>query len=128
MPYMCHTETCRRSGYTFWPSNPRQDVFFSSLTLKQSAKLVPSLRARVPIHSPVWHPPIGFNLFVFCRKLILVLMFSTYLKFSYDIQYKNLLEFPLKTTHFCVLIHCPADCCLLPQAICPGNLPLPQKN
>ena len=28
MPYMCHTETCRRSGYTFWPSNPRQGVFF----------------------------------------------------------------------------------------------------
>ena len=28
MPYMCHTETCRRSGYTFWPSNPRQCVFF----------------------------------------------------------------------------------------------------
>ena len=26
--YMCHTETCRRSGYTFWPSNPRQGVFF----------------------------------------------------------------------------------------------------
>ena len=30
MPYMCHTETCRRSGYTFWPSNPRQGVFFRS--------------------------------------------------------------------------------------------------
>ena len=28
MPYMCRTETCRRSGYTFWPSNPRQGVFF----------------------------------------------------------------------------------------------------
>ena len=28
MPYICHTETCRRSGYTFWPSNPRQGVFF----------------------------------------------------------------------------------------------------
>ena len=42
-------------------------------------------------------------------------------------QYKNLLGFPLKTTHFCVLIHCSADCCLFPQAICPGNLPLPQK-
>ena len=28
MPYMCHTETCRRSGYTFWPSNPRQGIFF----------------------------------------------------------------------------------------------------
>ena len=28
MPYMCHMETCRRSGYTFWPSNPRQGVFF----------------------------------------------------------------------------------------------------
>ena len=43
-------------------------------------------------------------------------------------QYKNVLGFPLKTTHFCVLIHCSADCCLFPQAICPGNLPLPQKN
>ena len=30
MPYVCHTETCRRSGYTFWPSNPRQGVFFDS--------------------------------------------------------------------------------------------------
>ena len=28
MPYMCHRETCRRSGYTFWPPNPRQGVFF----------------------------------------------------------------------------------------------------
>ena len=34
MPYMCHTETCLRSGYTFWPSNPRQGCPFSSLTLK----------------------------------------------------------------------------------------------
>ena len=24
MPYMCHTETFRQSGYTFWPSNRRQ--------------------------------------------------------------------------------------------------------
>ena len=39
---------------------------FSSLTLKQGANIVRSLRARVPIHSTVWHPPIGFNLFVFC--------------------------------------------------------------
>ena len=40
---------------------------FSSLTLKQGAKFVGSLRARVSIHSTVWHPPIGFNLlFVFC--------------------------------------------------------------
>ena len=38
---------------------------FLSLTLKQGAKFVRSLRARVPIHSTVWHPPIGFNLFVF---------------------------------------------------------------
>ena len=55
---------------------------FSSPTLKQGAKLVRSLRARVPIHSTVWHPPIGFNIFVFLtRKLIILLMFSTYLKF-----------------------------------------------
>ena len=29
----------------------------------------------------------------------------------------------MKTTHFCVLIHCSADCWLFPQAICPS----PQK-
>ena len=28
MPYMWHTEMCRRSGYTFWPSNPRQGACF----------------------------------------------------------------------------------------------------
>ena len=28
MPYICQTETYRRSGYTFWPSNQRQGVFF----------------------------------------------------------------------------------------------------
>ena len=39
---------------------------FSSLTLKQGAKFVRSLRARVTIRSTVWHPPVGFNLFVFC--------------------------------------------------------------
>ena len=39
---------------------------FLSLTLNQGAKFVRSLRARVPIHSTVWHTPIGFNLFVFC--------------------------------------------------------------
>ena len=49
----------------FWPSNPRQGVYFSSLTLKHCVKFVQLLRARVPIHTTVWHPPIGFNLFVF---------------------------------------------------------------
>ena len=40
---------------------------FSSLTLKQGAKFVRSIRARVPIHSStVWHPHVGFNLLVFC--------------------------------------------------------------
>ena len=39
---------------------------FSSLTLKQAAKFVRSIRARVPIHSTVWDPPVGSNLFVFC--------------------------------------------------------------
>ena len=39
---------------------------FSSLTLKQGAKFVRSIRARVPIHSTVWHPHVRFNLFVFC--------------------------------------------------------------
>ena len=39
---------------------------FSSLTLKQGAKFVQSLRARSIVHTTVWHPPIGFNLFVFC--------------------------------------------------------------
>ena len=42
---------------------------FSSLTLKQGAKFVRSLRARVPIHSTVWHPPIGFNLFSFVQEI-----------------------------------------------------------
>ena len=39
---------------------------FSSLTLKQGAKFVRSIRARVPVHSTFWHPHIGFNLFVIC--------------------------------------------------------------
>ena len=39
---------------------------FSSLTLKQGAKFVLSLRARVPIHSTDRHPLVGFNLFVYC--------------------------------------------------------------
>ena len=68
MPYMCHTETCRRSGYTFWPSKPRQGVFFR-LTLKQGAKIVWSLWARVRIHSTVWHPPIGFNYLSFVQEI-----------------------------------------------------------
>ena len=34
----------------------------------------------------------------------------------------------MKTTLFCVLIHCSADCWLFPQAICPGNWPLPPKT
>ena len=38
-----------------------------------------------------------------------------------DIQYNNLLEFPLKTTHFCVLIRYSADCWLFSQAICPPS-------
>ena len=66
MPYICHTETCRRSGYTFWPSNPRQGDRVSFFEPEQGAKFVRSIRVRVPIHSTVWHPPIGFNLFVFC--------------------------------------------------------------
>ena len=41
---------------------------FSSLTLKQGAKFVRSLRVIVPIHSTVWHPPVGLNLFVFCHR------------------------------------------------------------
>ena len=44
MPYMCHMETCRRSGYTFWPSNLRQGVFFEpdSKTGCQICKINPS--------------------------------------------------------------------------------------
>ena len=42
---------------------------FSSLTLKQGAKFVRSIPARVSIHSIVWHPPIGFNLFVFVQEI-----------------------------------------------------------
>ena len=68
MPYMCRTETCRRSGYTL-AFETETGCLFSSLTLKQGAKFVRSLRARVPIHSTVWHPPIGFNLFVFVREI-----------------------------------------------------------
>ena len=41
---------------------------FSSLTLKQGAKFVQSLRGRCTVHSTVWRPPIGFNLFVFCPE------------------------------------------------------------
>ena len=40
MPYMCHTETCRRSGYTvyFLAFESETGCLFSSLTLKQGAK------------------------------------------------------------------------------------------
>ena len=55
-------------------------------------------------------------------------MFSTYLKFYYDIQYKNLLGFPLKTIHFCVLIHCSADCCFSVKQFAPGIYLSLQKN
>ena len=37
---------------------------FSILTLKQDAKFVQLLRARVPINSTVWHSLVGSNLFV----------------------------------------------------------------
>ena len=42
--YMCHMETCRRSGYTFWPSNPRPGVFFEpdSKTGRQICTITPS--------------------------------------------------------------------------------------
>ena len=112
MPYMCHTETCRRSGYTFWPSNPRQGVFFEpdSKTGCQICTITPSQGA---YSQYCLTPSHWFQLTcLLSRKLILVLMFSTYLKFYYDIKYKNLLGFPLKRIHFCVLIHCSADCCL----------------
>ena len=46
-------------------------VYF--LASKQGAKFVRSLRARVPIHSTVWHPPVGFN-------------FLTYLSFGQEIN------------------------------------------
>ena len=39
MPYMCHTETCRRSRYTFWPSNPKQGVFFRAWLLNRVPNL-----------------------------------------------------------------------------------------
>ena len=44
MPYMCHTETCRQSKYTFWPSNPRQVSFFEpdSKTGCQICTITPS--------------------------------------------------------------------------------------
>ena len=66
-----------RSPLTNYPHAPPIRVYFlafesetgclfSSLTLKQGAKFVRSIRARAPIHSTVWHPLVGFNLFVFC--------------------------------------------------------------
>ena len=66
MPYMCHTERCCQSRVYVLALESETGCLFSSFTLKQSAKFVRSLRARVPIHSTVWHPPIGFNLFLFC--------------------------------------------------------------
>ena len=50
----------------FLAFEPQTGCLFSTLTLKQGAKFVRSIRARVPIHSTVWHPHVGFNLFVFC--------------------------------------------------------------
>ena len=65
MPYMRHTESSADQGILFG-LRIRDRVSFSSLTLKQGAKFVQSLRARSIGHSTVWHPLIGFNLFVFC--------------------------------------------------------------
>ena len=70
MPYMCHTETCRRSGYTFWPSNPRQGVFFRSW-----------LQIRVP--NLYDHSESGCLFTVLFRTLLMVL---TYLSFVQEIN------------------------------------------
>ena len=66
MPYMCHTEAADQ-GILFGLRS-ETGCLFPSLTLKQGAKFVRSLRARVAIHSTAWHPPVGFNLFVFFSK------------------------------------------------------------
>ena len=124
MPYVCHTEKCRRSGYTFWPSNPRQGVFF-----KPDSK-TPNLYD---------HSEPGCLFTVLFGTLPLVLTYLCFVQeinpsfdvfnifiVQYDIQYKNLLRFPLtlrfplKTTHFCVLIHCSADCWLCLKRFAPG--------
>ena len=65
MPYMCHTEKMPPIRVYFLAFESKTGCLFSSLTPKQGAKLVLSLRARVHIHSTVWHPPVGFDLFVF---------------------------------------------------------------
>ena len=52
-------------GVYFLVFESKTGCLFSSLTPKQGAKFVLSLRASVHIHRTVWHPPIGFDLFVF---------------------------------------------------------------
>ena len=42
---------------------------YSGPALKQGAKFVQSLQARVPIHCTVWHPPVGFNLLSFVPEI-----------------------------------------------------------
>ena len=42
---------------------------FSSLTQKQGAKFVRSLRARVPIHSTVWHLPVALTYLSFVQEI-----------------------------------------------------------
>ena len=78
MPYMCHRKTCCQSGYTFWPSNPRQGVFFEpdSKTGCQICKINPSQGTYSQYCLPPSH---WFQLIsLLFRKLIPVLMFSTY--------------------------------------------------
>ena len=110
-------------GVYFLAFESETGCLFSSLTLKQGAKFVRSLRARVPIQNSVWPPPVGFKYLSFVQEINPSFdVFNIFVVIN-GIQYKNLLRFPLKTTHFCVLIHCSADCWLFPQA-----LPLPPKK
>ena len=96
---------------------------FSSLTLKQGAKFVRSLRARGLSTVLFGTLPLVLTCLSFVQEINpSFYVFNVFIVIN-GIQYKNLLGFPLKTTHFCVLIHCSADCWLFIQAICPS----PQK-
>ena len=69
MPYMCHTENVQPIRVYFLAFESETGCLSSSLTLKQGAKFVRSLRARVPIHSTVWHPPVGLTYLSFVQEI-----------------------------------------------------------
>ena len=100
---------------------------FSSLTLKQTGCQICTITPEPGCLFTVLFGTLSFVLTYLCFVQEINISFDVFNIFIVitDIQYKNLLGFPLKTTHFCVLIHCWADCWLFPQAICP---PPPQKK